>query len=198
VRSCAVAARCLRVRAWCPDSYFRPGRGVAEGTFVEMKKRSLEIDEDIAFQRKEWFAQRIGVALLTLFVFGALFGLTGVGGMLSYGEAGDPNGALHVEYERIVRRGAPATLTLHLRSSAPGTVRFWVSAPYLQNVTIEGFVPQPDILSVEQERHVYAIPTGSSEITVTLEVEHKTIGRIHGEVGLIGGPSARFSQLSLF
>ena len=36
------------------------------------------------------------------------------------------------------------------------------------------------------------------EITVTLEVEHKTIGRIHGEVGLIGGPSVRFSQLSLF
>jgi hypothetical protein len=160
--------------------------------------RTLEIDEDIAFQRKEWLAHRIGVALLFLFVLGALLGLTGGGGILSHGEAGDRRGAVHVEYERVVRRGTPATLTLHLRRSAPGNIRFWVSAPYLQDVTIEGFVPQPDILSVERERHVYAIPAGSSEVTVTLEVEHKTIGRIHGEVGLIDGPSARFTQLSLF
>lgn len=165
-----------------------------------MKKRTLEIDEDIVFQRKEWMAQRVGVALLFLFVLGALLGLTGVGGPLSHGEAGDRNAALHVEYERVVRRGAPVTLTLHLRSRAPGNVRFWISAPYLQDITIDGFVPQPEIVSVEQERHVYAIPagSGSSEITVTLEVEHKTIGRIQGEVGLIDGPSVRFSQLSLF
>ena len=69
---------------------------------------------------------------------------------------------LHVEYERVVRRGATATLTLHLRSRAPGDVRFWVSAPYLQDVTIEGIVPQPDIVSVEHERHVYAIHAGSA------------------------------------
>ena len=118
--------------------------------------------------------------------------------MFSHGEAGDRNGALHVEYERVVRRGTSATLSLHLRSRAPGNVRFWVSAPYLQEVTIEGFVPQPEIVSVEQERHVYAIPAGSSEVTVTLEVEHKTIGRIHAEVGLIDGPSIRFTQVSLF
>ena len=40
-----------------------------------MKKRSLEIDEDIEFQRREWFAHRIGIALLTLFVLGALLRL---------------------------------------------------------------------------------------------------------------------------
>jgi hypothetical protein len=163
-----------------------------------MKKRALEIDEDIAFQRKEWIAQRIGIVLLALFVLSALFGLTGRGGPLSHGEAGDRNGPVHVEYERFVRRGAEATLSLHFRSRAPGDVRFWVSAPYLQVVTIEDILPRPVITSVEQERHVYTIHAGSPEITVTFKVEHTTIGRIHAEIGLIGGPAARFSQLSMF
>ena len=121
-----------------------------------------------------------------------------MGGPLSHGEAGDRNGAVYVEYDRVVRRGAKATLTLHLRSRPPGNVQFWVSAPYFRDVTIEALVPRPDAELVEPGRHVYTIHSGSPEIQVTLEVEHKTIGQIQGEVGLIGGPSARFSQLSLF
>jgi hypothetical protein len=163
-----------------------------------MKKRSLEIDEDIEFQRKEWFAQRVGIALLSLFVLGALLGLTGVGGPLSRAEAGDRSGAIHAEYERFVRRGAMSTMTLHLRSNATSDVRFWVSAPYFEHVRIESIVPEPYLSSVDQARHVYAIRTESSEVTITLEIEHKTIGTIAVEVGVIGGPSLRFTQVSIF
>ena len=31
---------------------------------MSRKTRSIEIDEDLAFQRKEWFWQRAGIALL--------------------------------------------------------------------------------------------------------------------------------------
>jgi hypothetical protein len=163
-----------------------------------MKKRTLEIDEDLEFQRKEWKVQRIGIALLSLFVLGALLGLTGVGGLLSTGEAGDLDSPVHVEYERIVRRGARARLTVQLRNNAAGDVQFWIATPYFQDVTIEAIAPQPSLTSVERERHVYTIHAGSPEITVILEVQHNTIGRVHGEVGLIGGPSVHFTQLSLF
>jgi hypothetical protein len=163
-----------------------------------MKKRTLEIDEDVAFQRREWFWQRIGMALLSLLVVGALLGLTGSGGPLSHGEAGDPDGAVRVEYERVVRRGARATVKLRLRSSAPGAIQFWVSAPYFEHVKIDTVVPHPVGVSFEQDRYVYTLRAGSAEATVTMHPEHLTIGWIEAELGIVGGPSARFSQVSLF
>jgi hypothetical protein len=161
-----------------------------------MKKRSLEIDEDISFQHKEWIAQRIGVVVLSLFVLTALFGLTGISGPLSHGEAG--NGVLHVEYDRVVRRGAKARMKLHLRAPSPGEVRFWVSAPYLEEVTVERVVPEVELQTVERDRHVYAVRAGSPDVAISLDIQHNTAGVIGGEIGIIDGPSVRFTQLSLF
>ena len=161
------------------------------------KPRTLEIDEDISFQKKEWFFQRIGMALLWLFVVAALLGFTGMGGPLSRGEAGEPGGPVHVEYERFVRRGGLSTLKLHLRS-APGDLRFWVSTPYFEHVRIDSIAPTSELVSVETDRHVYLIRSGSPSVTVTLEVEHEAFGTLDAEVGLVGGPSVRFSQLAIF
>jgi hypothetical protein len=164
---------------------------------LPIKQRTLEIDEDIDFQRKEWMWQRAGMVLLFLLVAGALVGMTGGGGRFSLAEAGDAAGPVHLEYERIVRRGAMSTLTLQLRAS-PGDVKVWVEAPYFQNVRVDTVAPPPTRVSVEPARHVYTIHAGSAPVTVKLYVEHTTLGRIEGEVGLVGGPSVRFTQWSLF
>jgi hypothetical protein len=164
---------------------------------MSRKARTLEIDEDLRFQRKEWFFQRIGVALLVLFVLAALLGVTGSGGPLSHAEAGEPGGPVRVEYERFVRRGGMSTVKLHLRR-APGEVRFWVAAPYFEHVRIESVAPTPELVSVETDRHVYVIRSGSSDVTVTLELEHEAIGTLDAEVGLVEGPSVRFRQLAIF
>ena len=161
------------------------------------RKRTLEIDEDLHFQQKEWFFQRIGVGVLVLFVVAALLGFTGMGGPMSHGEAGERGGPLHVEYERFVRRGGMSTVKLHLRS-APGDVRFWVSAQYFEHVRIESVAPAPELVSVETDRHVYLIRSGSSDVTVTLEVKHDAVGTLDAEVGLVGGSTVRFSQLAVF
>lgn len=163
-----------------------------------MTKRTLEIEEDLDFQRKEWLWQRIGLGVLALFVLAALFGLTGAGGPLSHAEAGERGSALHIEYERIVRRGAMATVTLHVRSNARGTIQFWIAAPYFDHVMIDTVVPQPDGVSIERDRYVYTIRSNAAEATITLHPEHQTIGRIAGEIGLVGGPSVQFSQVALF
>lgn len=127
----------------------------------------------------------------------AFLGFTGMGGPMSRGEAGEPGGKLHVEYERFVRRGAIATVRLHLRS-APGEVRFWVSAPYLDDVIVDSVAPAPQTVTVERSRHVYTIRAASPDVTVTVEMEHQTFGRLEGEVGIVGGPAVSFQQLSLF
>jgi hypothetical protein len=171
---------------------------VDEGEALMGKKsRTLEIDEDLEFQTKEWLFQRIGVVLLCAFVVAALLGFTGMGGFMSRGEAGERDGPLHIEYERFVRRGTFSTVKLHMRST-PGDVRFWVSAPYFEHVRIDSVAPAPELVSVETDRHVYLIRSASADVTVTLEVEHQAVGTPDAEVGLVGGPSVRFSQLAIF
>lgn len=162
------------------------------------KKRTIDLDEDLDFQRREWLAQRIGLGLLALFVISAALGFTGIGGPMSHAEAGERGGPIHLEYERFVRRGAKASMKLHLHSDPPGFIQFWVSAPYLEKVMVDGIDPVPQPVTVERDRHVYTIRAGSPDVTVTVEVEHQTFGRLEGEVGIVGGPSVRFQQLSLF
>jgi hypothetical protein len=164
---------------------------------MSSKRRALEIDEDLHFQQKEWFFQRIGVGLLFLFVVAALLGFTGMGGPMSHGEAGEPGGSVHVEYERFVRRNAQATITVRLHG-APGDVRFWISSPYFEHVRVDSIVPAPQLVSVEAGRHMYVIRAASPDVTVALELEHLTAGRRDVEIGLVGGPSVRFSQLAIF
>ena len=107
---------------------------------------------------REYFFQRIGIALLFVFVLAALLGFTGMGGPMSRGEAGERGGPLHVEYERFVRRGGLSTVKLHLHI-APGDVRFWVSAPYFEHVRIDSVAPPPELVAVETSRHVYLDPS---------------------------------------
>lgn len=161
------------------------------------KRRTLDIDEDIQFQQKEWFFQRIGIAVLFAFVIAALLGFTGMGGPMSRGEAGERGSPLHVEYARFVRRGGSSTVKLHLRV-APGDVRFWVAAPYFEHVRIDSVAPTPELVAVEKDRHVYLIRAGSPEVTVTLEVAHQSAGTLNAQLGLVDGPSVRFSQFAIF
>ena len=165
---------------------------------MSKQPRTLEIDEDINFQKKEWSFQRIGVAILFLVVLAALLGLTGMGGPVSHAEAGERGGPLFVEYERFVRRGAKARMTLHFRSDPPGFIQFWVSAPYLDDVIVDSVAPIPQTVTVEGSRHVYTIRAASADVAVTVEMEHQTFGRLTGEVGIVGGASVAIRQLSLF
>jgi len=165
---------------------------------MSRKTRSIDINEDLAFQRKEWFAQRIGIAFVGAFVIAALLGLTGVGGPLSHASAGEEGSPLNVEYERFVRRGAKATMKLHFHSDPPGFIQFWVSAPYFEDVIVDSVAPVPQTVTVEDSRIVYTIRAGSPDVTVTVEMEHQTFGRLEGEVGIVGGATVHFTQLSLF
>ncbi len=164
---------------------------------MKPESRTLDVDEDLAFQKNEWAVQRVGIGLLYVFVLAAAFGATGMGGALSRGEAGRPEEPVFVEYERFVRRGAASTVRLHLRTP-PGEVKFWVSAPYFEHVRVESVAPPVQNVLVDENRHVYTIQSGSAGVVVTLEVQHHSIGTIDAEAGLVGGPAVRFRQLAYF
>ena len=165
---------------------------------MSKKARTLEIDEDLAFQHREWLFQRIGIAVLFVFIVSAGLGFTGMGGPMSHAEAGERGAPLHIEYERFVRSGAQSTMKLNLHSDPPGFIQFWLSAPYLEDVVIQSVAPIPQTVTVEGSRHVYTIRAASTDVTVKVDMEHQTSGTLEGEVGIVGGPTVSFWQLSLF
>ena len=163
-----------------------------------MTKRTIQIDEDLSFQRKEWVAQRIGIGVLALLLIAAVLGFTGSGGPFSRAETGDASGAFRVEYERVVRRGAQSTMTLHLRGTNAGPRSFWFSTDYFKSIDLETVVPDPEAVTAEGDRYVYTIRSTGSDATVTVHMRPARVGRIDVDVGVVDGPSVRFHQTSLF
>lgn len=84
----------------------------------------LEVDQDLAFERKSWAAQRIGWGVMTLAIVAALAGLLG-SGPASRTRAETPDGAIAVEYDRFVRANAPTDLDVSVGRGAirDGVVR---------------------------------------------------------------------------
>ena len=165
---------------------------------MSRRRRTLEIDDDARFQTREWHAQRVGIALMALFVLAAMLGLTGAGGVLNDGTAASDSGNVRIEYDRVVRRSASSSMKLRLHNDPPGFIQFWVAAPYLDAVHIESVTPVPQTVTVEAARHVYTIRAASPDVSVTVTLEHRTWGRLEGEVGIVGGDSVRFSQIAVF
>ena len=163
-----------------------------------MTKRTIEIDEDPAFQRKEWIAQRIGVGVLTLFLLAAVLGFTGISGPFSHSETSDPSGTLRVEYERVVRRGAPSTLVLHFHGSKAGQQSFWLSAEFFKSMDVESVVPDPEAVAAAGDRYVYTVRTTGSDAAIAVRTRSTRVGWIDVDLGVVDGPSLRFRQTSLF
>ncbi|HEX2215609.1 MAG TPA: hypothetical protein VHG27_02770 [Xanthobacteraceae bacterium] len=80
--------------------------------------RSLQIEEDMTFQRRNWFAERCAWAVMGLVLIAAAIGAFGGGGPLTSTSASDVRAALHAEYGRMQRINAPTTIKLRIAASA--------------------------------------------------------------------------------
>lgn len=103
----------------------------------------IQINEDLAFLRKEWRVQRIGwVAMLLVTVLG-LAGALGRGPLAAV-DAGDRN-TLSVSYERIVRHAALTEVRLTVGPALPQdtTLRVFISARYMERMRIMEITPRP-------------------------------------------------------
>ncbi len=156
---------------------------------------SLEIDQDLDFEHRQWTVQRIGWAVILLILAAGIAGLLG-SGPLSHAEAAQ--GPLTLSYERFVRKRGPSELQIHL---APGAaqndvVAIWIAQDYLDKIDIERLLPEPVEVSTSAERVVYHFaiedPAQRSEIIVDLEPSEP--GRIQGHIGLLDGPEIVFDQ----
>jgi len=131
------------------------------------KKRSLEIHEDLTFERREWRVQRVGWGVLALLLLLGLLGAFG-NGPLSHADASA--GALRVSYERFAHAQAPTTVII--RVSSPGTdpVRIAIDHEYLDTLSVDHIRPTPLRAESNGDDAIYEFAGPSAgELRITLD-----------------------------
>ncbi|MDQ2654906.1 MAG: hypothetical protein M3Z20_17880 [Chloroflexota bacterium] len=161
---------------------------------------SLEIDQDLDFQQKEWRLQRICWSIMALLIVAALLGLTG-SGPLARAAAGDAGAPLQLEYSRFVRLNAPTTLDIEIAGEAIAgdQVELRVARAYLQDVSVEQIVPEPaEVRSAGDHLiFVFAVAQPGQPVAVTFDLRHTAFGPTSGQVGLADEMAVDFGQLIL-
>lgn len=156
---------------------------------------SLQVAEDIAFQRRQWVAERIGWFLMLAVVILALAGVTGTG--LASGTTAQ-SGSAELEYERFARQGASSELSLSIPTAAitDGSVAVTIDGGYLDGVEIESIVPEPqEQVAVEAGLELVFGASGEADaVRVAIVVLHQDIGIRSGWVRVADGPSIDYWQ----
>ena len=121
----------------------------------------LQIDQDLAFSRREWRAQHIGWLLMVLFIIAASLGVFGRG-PLSKAHVRTPDGRLGVEYQRVAHHQGPDLLRVEVQPDAirEDTVRIWFDRVYMEDRLVESVSPVPDRTVTDGDRIVYAFLVG--------------------------------------
>ena len=102
---------------------------------------SLDVCEDRAFQDKMWTAQRVGWALMLLFLVAALLGATGGGGPLAMARVETPEGT--IEYPRVTRWQAAADMTVTLPPGTGAKAELHLSNELIKLFHVETVTPEP-------------------------------------------------------
>ena len=156
----------------------------------------LDIDENLAFQIREWRVQRAGWWLLALFVAAGLAGVFGGGPLSSAGTAAS-GGRLRVEYERFIRRGALTRIAVHLDAApAQAAQGLRLSRRYFDGVRIQQVTPPPRTTQIgpSDVTMTFDVPGQS---TIVIDLEPLSAGTHQAVIAAANG-SATFTQYAYF
>lgn len=104
---------------------------------VSMAKHDgLQIDEDLAFQRRSWRWQRAGWLGFVALIVAGLLGVFGAGPL---SRAESSGAGLRIEYDRFARTQAPTSLVIHIDGGAAraGAVRLVLGGDYIHAAQIQ-------------------------------------------------------------
>lgn len=169
------------------------------GAALVTRVGDLEIDQDVEFQEREWVVQRVAWVVMLVIIVAGLSGLFGAG-PLSAATAGESDDPLAVEYQRFVRHDGRTTVTVRVGGgqSAEDQVEVWVATDYLDGFEIRGVSPEPEEVRSEGGGLIYEFAVGdpTQRVEVTFSLQPRRMGRLTGEIGVPGGQTVTFGQLS--
>ncbi len=158
--------------------------------------KSHEIDQDLAFEYREWVVQRVSWVICMLILAAGAIGLLG-SGPLSHAETSA--GPLTLEYERFVRKLSPTVFHLRIDSSAAVDqhIGIWLDQSLVDKFDIAQIIPEPVDAEAGEGRVVYYFGVTESDplSEITLDVQPSEPGVSHSRLGLVDGPEIEFDQL---
>lgn len=157
----------------------------------------LQLEEDHAFQRRGWIAQRIAWAFMLLILITAVLGVFG-SGVLSDASIADEYECLSIDYQRFGRRQADQTMTVRAacRKADQNELSLWLDRDYISQIEIESITPEPKESQISTDRLTYLFPISdqSGPKTVTIRFKPKRAGCMKAKVGMDRGPDLEFTQ----
>ncbi|WP_052955132.1 hypothetical protein [Microvirga vignae] len=181
-------------RANAPSRNLKPGNRRHQPSEAP---RPIEVDEDMAWQRRTWVIQRIGWLAMGGLVLTALTGVFG-SGPVSWQQASDPAGLLRVEFERFQRQESEFTLRVDIarEASTEDAIPLRMSGTFLDAVEVKGIVPEPQearSLGGDVE-YVFPVAQPGRAATIRFALRMRDVGSHSAEIGLGGREPARFTQ----
>lgn len=141
-----------------------------------IRRREIDLDDDLPFTRRSWTAERVGWAVLWGLLAAGLLGFLGPGAFSGV----RAEGPVTAEYERFERLDTPGELRVRL---APGTRVLWIENLWLEDVGIERIFPEPLRVSSEPGWTVFTF-AGREDVEARLDILPRRAGRVEGRFGV--------------
>jgi len=161
---------------------------------------TLEVGQDLQFQRREWVFERVGWVAMALVIVLAFVGVFGHG-MTSKASTTSGDGFLKVDYSRMARHRSPDTIRLTL---APGAVdgdeaRVAFSRQSVDGMEIETVYPEPENVETgaDETVFVFTLTEDGTSTELVFNVLFEDVGRRRASITLDGHQPAQFSQFVL-
>ena len=160
-------------------------------------QESLEVRENLRFQRGEWIVQRIGWAVMVALVVAALVGVFGRG-PASATTALDPSGRLEVEYERFGRLESRSDLRIRIDRALfdEQEARIWIDHELIDHQQVTQITPEPQSVISGKSGYtiVLAVDPGDAQAKAVVHLIPLKPGQYSGRIGVPGGPDVSMTQ----
>ena len=162
------------------------------------KINGLEINQDLAFQKKEWKVQKVGMYIILFLIIVSIAGFFGTG-PVSYTEEGVEGGDIYAEYQRYTRRHAPNELRLKIGSNAlkSDSVIISFDEAYIAEIQITSISPIPlkTYYSPGKVNYLFSLKDNVSSATIVYYFSPESTGKLNSAITINNGSSVNFSQL---
>ncbi|MBC5775144.1 hypothetical protein H8S95_13785 [Pontibacter sp. KCTC 32443] len=164
-----------------------------------MKKHNneLEIDEDMALERRTWIIQRFSWVIMLLILIAALLGFTGRGGApgINKMKAATASQSMEIEYERFLRNEVSGEMKVNLVNIPSANPSVFFSKEFYENIRVEQVVPEPETVQVGPEGITYTFQVSQPESHIMFYTKPMHTGTLNI---VVRGPNNDTVTLSQF
>lgn len=147
--------------------------------------KTLVLGQDLVWQSRMWFVERIGWGAMLIVLICASVGLFGHGPLSTVAVE---QASFHVEYERFARYRAPISLRIFLGPTAQkqGLLTVWLSNEYLRHMEVAGIQPaaKRTDLSSDGLRFIFSVEEESSPGMIIFHLRPDRVGAIAGSLAI--------------